>query len=65
LVKHKVMNTNLVTYVNSTMNEFHELGSDLYEAMIDLDHKSVNDTIIKLKRMLSEIQKSYHEETNL
>jgi hypothetical protein len=47
------------------MNEFHELGSDLYEAMIDLDHKSVNDTIIKLKRMLSEIQKSYHEETNL
>jgi hypothetical protein len=65
LVKHKVMNTDLVTYVNSTMNEFHELGSDLYEAMIDLDHKSVNDTIIKLKRMLSEIQKSYHEETTL
>jgi hypothetical protein len=65
LVKHKVMNTNLVTYVNSTMNEFHELGSDLYESMIDMDQKAVNDTVVKLKKMLSEIQKSYHEETNL
>lgn len=65
MVKHKVMNTNLVTYVNSTMNEFHELGSDLYEAMIDMDQKAVNDTVVKLKKMLSEIQKSYHEETTL
>jgi hypothetical protein len=47
------------------MNEFHELGSDLYEAMIDMDQKAVNDTVIKLKKMLSEIQKSYHEETTL
>jgi hypothetical protein len=59
------MNTNLVTYVNSTMNEFHELGSDLYEGMIDMDHKAVNNTVVKLKKMLSEIQKSYHEETTL
>jgi hypothetical protein len=47
------------------MNEFHELGSDLYESMIDMDQKAVNDTVVKLKKMLSEIQKSYHEETNL
>jgi hypothetical protein len=57
------MRGNLITYVNSTMDEFHELGSDLYESMIDMDSTSVNDTIVKLKKMLSEIQKSYNEET--
>lgn len=56
------MDTNLVTYVNSVMNEFNELGSDLYEAMIDMDHKGVNSAVVSLKKLLSDVQRSYHDE---
>ena len=56
------MNGNLVTYVNSVMDEFNELGADLYESMIDMDNDSVNSTVINLKKLLSEVQRSYHEE---
>ena len=56
------MDVRLVTYVNSVMDEFNELGSDLYESMIDLDKEAVKETSIKLKKLLSDIQRSYHDE---
>jgi hypothetical protein len=55
------MKGNLTTYVNSTMDEFYELGSELYESMIDMDVKELNDTILKIRKMLAEIQRSYNE----
>lgn len=56
------MKDNLVTYVNSIMQEFHDLGSDLYESMIDMDSETVQSTVISLKKLLSDIQRSYNEE---
>lgn len=56
------MQGDLTTYVNSAMNEFNDLGSDLYEAMMDLDKPGVNDAIKKLKKVLNDIQRSYYEE---
>ena len=56
------MDVKLITYVNSVMDEFNELGSDLYESMIDMDREVVRDTAIKLKKLLSDIQRSYHDE---
>ena len=56
------MHDNLITYVNSTMDEFNELSSDLYEAMIDMDHNGVQETIKSIKKVLSDIQRSYYDE---
>jgi len=49
------------TYINSTMNEVHDLCNDLYEAM--MDSESVDHIIKTLKRALSDIQKSYDGES--
>lgn len=56
------MHDNLITYVNSTMDEFNELGSDLYEAMIDMDHNGVQEAIRSIKKVLNDIQRSYQDE---
>jgi hypothetical protein len=48
-------------YINSTMNEVHDLCNDLYEAM--MDSESVDHIIKTLKRALSDIQKSYDGES--
>ncbi len=48
-------------YINSTMNEVHDLCNDLYEAM--MDNESVDHIIKTLKRALSDIQKSYDGES--
>lgn len=55
------MKESLTSYVNSTMNEFHDYGSELYEGLIDMDHESVIEAITKLKKLLSDIQKSYYD----
>jgi hypothetical protein len=44
------------------MDEVHELCSDLYEAMMDIDKEGVVGTIKKLKLVLTDVQKSYNEE---
>lgn len=49
------------TYVNSTMDEVHDLSNDLYEAM--MDNEPVDNIIKTLKRVLSDIQKSYDGES--
>lgn len=49
------------TYVNSTMDEVHDLSNDLYEAM--MDNEPVDKIIKTLKRVLSDIQKSYDGES--
>jgi len=46
------------------MNEFYDLGSRLYEGMIDKDEKEVYDSIKHLKKMLTDIQRSYESEDN-
>ena len=56
------MNDKLTPYVNSVMDEVHELCSDLYEAMMDIDREEVVGTIKKLKLVLTDVQKSYNEE---
>lgn len=58
------MHKELLTYVNSVMNEFYDLGSRLYEGMIDKDEKEVYDSIKHLKKMLTDIQRSYESEDN-
>lgn len=56
------MSENLLTYVNSTMDEVHSLTSDLYESMVDNDKETLNETIKSLRKVLSDIQKSYYDE---
>lgn len=58
------MHKELLTYVNSVMNEFYDLGSRLYEGMIDKDEKEVYESIKHLKKMLTDIQRSYESEDN-
>ena len=52
----------ITRYVNSTMDEVHELCSELYEAMIDMDKDGVKSSIINLKKVLTDIMRTY--ETN-
>jgi hypothetical protein len=58
------MSENLLTYVNSTMDEVHSLTSDLYESMVDNDRETLIETIKSLRKVLSDIQKSYYDEGN-
>ena len=60
-VKKKIM-ADITRYVNSTMDEVHELCSELYEAMIDMDKDGVKSSIINLKKVLTDIMRTY--ETN-
>ena len=53
------MNTELLTYVNSVMNEFYDLGARLYEGMVDKDENEVDESIKQLKKMLTDVQRSY------
>ena len=57
----KIM-ADITRYVNSTMDEVHELCSELYEAMIDMDKDGVKSSIINLKKVLTDIMRTY--ETN-
>jgi hypothetical protein len=52
----------ITRYVNSTMDEVHELCSELYEAMIDMDKDGVKSSIINLKKVLTDVLRTY--ETN-
>lgn len=56
------MNPELLIYVNSVMNEFYDLGAKLYEGMIDKDENEVDESIRQLKKMLTDIQRSYSNE---
>lgn len=58
------MHKEFLTYINSAMNEFYDLGSKLYEGMVDKDEKEVFDAIKQLKKMLTDIQRSYGSEDN-
>ena len=53
------MNPELLIYVNSVMNEFYDLGARLYEGMIDKDENDVDESIKQLKKMLTDVQRSY------
>ena len=56
------MSEKLLAYVNSTMDEFHSLSSDLYESMIDNDKENLIETIKLIRKLLIDVQKSYNEE---
>jgi len=56
------MSENLLAYVNSTMDEVYSLTSDLYESMVDNDRNTLIETIKSLRKVLSDIQKSYYDE---
>lgn len=58
------MHDGLITYVNSTMSEFNDLGADLYESMIDMDYNGVQEAIKSIKKVLNDIQRSYQDESN-
>jgi hypothetical protein len=53
---------NLTTYVNSSMDEFYELGAELYEAMMDEDVLTINETIRKINKFTSDVKKSFKED---
>lgn len=53
------MHQDFLIYVNSVMNEFYDLGARLYEGMIDKDDSEVDETIKQLKKMLTDVQRSY------
>lgn len=44
------------------MDEVHELCSELYEAMMDIEKKDVIESIRKLKKVLTDVQKSYNDD---
>ncbi len=46
------------------MDEVHSLTSDLYESMVDNDRETLIETIKSLRKVLSDIQKSYYDEGN-
>lgn len=52
----------LTAYVNSTMDEFHENGSELYEAMMDGDNTAINEVIKKINKALQDVRKSFQED---
>lgn len=56
------MSDNLTAYVNSTMDEFHEYGTELYEAMMDKDQPAVIETIKKINKSLADVRKSFQED---
>jgi hypothetical protein len=56
------MSDNLTVYVNSTMDEFHEYGAELYEAMMDKDQAAVTETIKKINKSLADVRKSFQED---
>lgn len=56
------MHQDFLIYVNSVMNEFYDLGARLYEGMIDKDENEVDESIKQLKKMLTDIQRSYSNE---
>ena len=43
------------------MDEYHELGAELYEAMMDHDITSLNETVKKINKSMSDIKKSFQE----
>ena len=49
----------LTAYVNSTMDEFHENGSELYEAMMDGDSTAINEVIKKINKALQDYHLNY------
>ncbi len=53
---------NLTTYVNSSMDEFYELGAELYESMMDRDTASINETIKKINKFTSDVKQSFKED---
>ncbi len=53
----------LLIYVNSVMNEFYDLGARLYEGMVDKDEEEVEESIRQLKKMLTDVQRSYSNES--
>ena len=52
----------LTVYVNSTMDEFHENGAELYEAMMDGDNAAINEVIKKINKSLQDVRKSFQED---
>lgn len=49
-------------YVNSIMNEINDLCSELYESLSDRDIHETKEVIIKLTKVLRDVQKSNMEE---
>ena len=44
------------------MDEFHENGSELYEAMMDGDSTAINEVIKKINKALQDVRKSFQED---
>lgn len=51
----------MVNYVNSTMDEIHEISDELYEALIDEEHNIVDDICLKFLQVIRDVKKSNYE----
>jgi succinate dehydrogenase flavin-adding protein (antitoxin of CptAB toxin-antitoxin module) len=54
-----------VEYVNATIKELNDLCTDIYEAMMDMEDKSVIDKCIEMQKLIKQIQIEYTDETLL
>ncbi len=43
------------------MNEIHELSDELYESLMDEEHKMVDDICIKFLQVIRDVKKSNYE----
>ena len=50
-----------VNYVNSTMEEIHDLVNTLYESLMDEEKDEVETTCIKLQSVIRDIRRSNNE----
>ena len=54
-----------VEYVNATIKELNDLCTDIYEAMMDMEDKSVIDKCVEMQKLIKQIQIEYTDETLL
>jgi succinate dehydrogenase flavin-adding protein (antitoxin of CptAB toxin-antitoxin module) len=54
-----------VEYVNATIKELNDLCTDIYEAMMDMEDKTVIDKCVEMQKLIKQIQIEYTDETLL
>lgn len=54
-----------VEYVNARIKELNDLCTDIYEAMMDMEDKTVIDKCIEMQKLIKQIQIEYTDETLL
>jgi succinate dehydrogenase flavin-adding protein (antitoxin of CptAB toxin-antitoxin module) len=54
-----------VEYVNARIKELNDLCTDIYEAMMDMEDKTVIDKCVEMQKLIKQIQIEYTDETLL